>query len=100
MKKWIIIIPLVTATLLTAGSGKSIYKKECAACHGSKGEKKALGVSHPLHGMPAKKLIALTHDYASGKKKGHPLAKSVKKRFIKKYNDNEIKSVADYIGKL
>ena len=95
-----ILIPLLSATLLMAGSGKSIYNKECASCHGKKGEKHALGHSHSIHGMPANKVMSLTHDYASGKKKGMPVAKTIKKKFLNKYSQEDVKAVAEYVSKL
>ncbi len=95
-----IMIPVLTTGLLMAGSAESIYKSKCASCHGKKGEKKALGQSHIIKGMPVDKFITLTKAYATGEKKAMSLAKSVKKQFIKKYDDKQIKAVAEYVNKL
>ena len=93
-------IPVLTTGLLMAGSAESIYKSKCASCHGKKGEKKALGQSNIIKGMPVDKFITLTKAYATGEKKAMSLAKSVKKKFIKKYDDQQIKAVAEYVNKL
>lgn len=95
-----IMIPVLTTGLLMAGSGESIYKSKCASCHGKKGEKKALGKSNIITGMPVDKFITLTKAYATGEKKAMTLAKMVKKQFINKYDDKEIKAVAEYVNKL
>ena len=95
-----VILPVVATGLLMAASGESIYQTKCASCHGKMGEKKALGQSNIIKGMPADKFISLTKAFASGEKKAMPIAKSVKKQFIDTYNDEDIKKVADYVNKL
>ena len=94
-------LPVLSTTLLIAGTtADSIYKKECASCHGKKAEKKALGKSGVIKGMSTEKIMKLTHDVASGKQKAMPMAKITHKKFVKKYSDKEIKAVAEYINKL
>lgn len=95
-----IMIPVLTTGLLMAGSAESIYKTKCASCHGKKAEKKALGKSNIIKGMPVDKIITLTKAYASGETKAMPIAKTIKKQFIDKYDDKQIKAVAEYINKL
>ena len=93
-------IPVLMTGLLMAGSAESIYNKKCASCHGKKGEKKALGHSNIIKGMPVDKFISLTNAFATGEKKAMPIAKTVKKKFINKYDDKQIKAVAEYVNKL
>lgn len=93
-------IPVLTTGLLMAGSAESIYKSKCASCHGKKGENKALGKSNIIQGMPVDKFITLTKALARGEKKSMPIAKIVKKQFIDRYDDAEIKAVAEYVNKL
>jgi len=100
MNRFKMLLPLLAVSVLTANTGASLYKKKCAGCHGYKGEKHALGHSHSIHGMPPHKVIELMQEYATGKKKGMPIAKSVKKHFMKKYSTEEINAVANYISKL
>ncbi len=95
-----IMIPVLTTGLLMAGSAESIYKSKCASCHGKKAEKKAMGKSKIIKGMPVDKFITLTKALASGEKKSMPMAKMIKQQFIKKYDDKEIKAVAEYVNKL
>ena len=95
-----IMIPVLTTGLLMAGSAESIYKSKCASCHGKNGEKKALGHSNVIKGMPVDKFITLTKAFATGEKKAMPIAKTVKKQFVNKYDDKQIKAVAEYVNKL
>lgn len=95
-----IMLPLLSTTLLMAASGESIYQKKCASCHGKMGEKKALGHSNVIKGMSTDKLITLTKAFATGEETAMPIAKIVKKQFIDRYSDEEIRSVAEYVNKL
>lgn len=95
-----IILPILSTGLLMAASGESIYQTKCASCHGKMGEKKALGHSKVIKGMPADEFITLTKAFASGEKKAMPIAKIVKKQFVDTYSDKEIQEVADYVNKL
>lgn len=95
-----IMLPLLSASLLMGASAKSIYQKKCASCHGKKGEKKALGHSNVIKGMDTEKFITLTKAFATGEKKAMPLSKMIKKQFVDKYDDKEIKAVAEYVNKL
>jgi len=89
-----IMLPVLSASMLMAASGESIYQTKCASCHGKMAEKKALGHSNVIKGIPVDKFITLTKAFATGEKKAMPIAKIVKKQFIDKYIDEEIRSVA------
>jgi cytochrome c553 len=95
-----IMLPLLSASMLMAASGESIYQSKCASCHGKMAEKKALGHSNVIKGMPVNKFITLTKAFATGEKKAMPIAKIVKKQFIDSYSNEEIVSVAEYVNKL
>ena len=95
-----IMLPLISASMLMAVSGESIYQTKCASCHGKMAEKKALGHSNIIKGMPTDEFIALTKAFALGEKKAMPIAKIVKKQFIDTYSDKEIQEVAAYVHKL
>lgn len=95
-----IILTVLFTGFLMAGSAESIYQAKCASCHGKMGEKKALGRSNVIKGMPIDKFITLTKAFASGEKKAMPIAKTIKKQFINKYSDKEIRNVAEYVNKL
>ena len=72
-----------------AASGESVYKKNCAGCHGDKGE----GKSGPK--LAGKKLAAsaVQKVVTDGKPPKMPA-------FGKKLSAAEIKAVADYVSKL
>ena len=94
----IILLPLLTGTLLFASSGAFLYKKHCKSCHGEKGEKKALGKSKAIKGMSVASIEKDMHDYVTGKKKAVPMAKKMKKDFMKKHNNKEdLRAVSKYI---
>ncbi|MEN8726389.1 MAG: cytochrome c [Sulfurovum sp.] len=95
-----IMLPLLSASVLMAASGESIYQKKCASCHGKMGEKKALGHSNVIKGMEIEKFITLTKAFATGEKKAMPIAKTVKKQFLDRYDAEEIQAVAEYVNKL
>jgi len=95
-----IMLPVLSASMLMAASGESIFQKKCASCHGKMGEKKALGQSNVIKGMPTDKFMTLTKAFATGNQKAMPIAKIVKKQFIDRYNDEDIRVVAEYVNKL
>ncbi|MGB5505749.1 MAG: c-type cytochrome [Sulfurovum sp.] len=95
-----IMLPVVATGLLMAGSAESIYQTKCASCHGKHAEKKALGHSNVIQGIDVEKFVTLTKEFATGEKKGMPIAKIVKKQFIDRYNDEEIREVAEYVHNL
>lgn len=92
-----ILSPLVAGSLLLASSGSSLYNKECKSCHGTKADKKVMGKSKAIKGMPVSSIEKNMHDYATGKRKSMPLVKKLKKNFIKKYSEKELHEVAIYI---
>ena len=93
-------LPVLSTGLLLAASGEAIYQSKCASCHGKQAEKKALGHSNIIKGMPVNDFITLTKAFATGEKNAMPIAKIVKKQFIDRYSDEEIKEVAVYVNKL
>ena len=92
-----ILLPLLTGTFLLASSGASLYKKDCKSCHGTKGEKKALGKSKAIKGMSVASIEKAMHDYATGKKKAVPIAKKMKKDFLKKRSKEDLRAVSKHI---
>ena len=95
-----IMLPVLSASMLMAASGESIFQTKCASCHGKMAEKKALGHSNVIKGMPVDQFVTLTKAFATGEKKAMPIAKIVKKQFIDGYSDEEIESVAKYVNQL
>lgn len=100
MKLFRIMLPVLSASMLMAASGESIYQTKCASCHGKNAEKKALGHSNIIKGMPVDQFVTLTKAFATGEKEAMPIAKIVKKQFIDTYSAEEIQSVAEYVHNL
>jgi cytochrome c553 len=77
--------------------GAAIYKK-CAACHGAKAEKKALGASKVIGGWDAAKVEEALHGYKNGTYGGN--MKGVMKGQVASMSDADIKAVSEYISTL
>ncbi len=94
MKK-IVLSLLVASVGLMAADGAALYKK-CAACHGAKGEKAALGKSAVIGGMDVAALEADLKGYKAGttNKKGMG---ALMKGQVAAYSDADITAVSAYI---
>ena len=89
---------LVTGAALMAADGAALYKK-CAACHGAKAEKAALGKSGIIQGRDAASIVADLNGYKAGttNKKGMG---ALMKGQVATYSDADIEAVAAYIAGL
>ncbi|WP_281951531.1 c-type cytochrome [Nitrosophilus kaiyonis] len=76
----------------------SLYAK-CAGCHGSKGEKKALGKSAPIGGMDKAKLTKLIKGYKEGTLNQYGMGPLMKGQ-VGSLSDEEIEALSEYISKL
>ena len=94
MKK-IVLTLLVASVGLMAADGAALYKK-CAACHGAKGEKAALGKSAVIGGVAVDILVADMKGYKAGtlNKKGMG---ALMKGQVAAYDDAQIQAVSEYI---
>ena len=97
MKK-IVLSLLVASVGLMAADGAALYKK-CAACHGAKGEKAALGKSAVIGGIDAATIAADLKGYKAGttNKKGMG---ALMKGQVAAYDDAQIEAVSAYISGL
>ncbi|RLA73061.1 MAG: cytochrome c [Epsilonproteobacteria bacterium] len=97
MKK-IVLTLLVASVGLMAADGAALYKK-CAACHGAKGEKAALGKSAVIGGVDAATIAADLKGYKAGttNKKGMG---ALMKGQVAAYDDAQIEAVSAYIAGL
>jgi cytochrome c553 len=83
------------------GAENTLFKNNCATCHGIHAEKSAIGKSRPIKGLPADQIVADLEAYATGAKPSAlPVAKAIKQKFIKAHTKEEIRQVAEYISKL
>jgi len=97
MKK-IALALLVASVSLMAADGAALYKK-CAACHGAKAEKKALGKSEVIQGWDAAKTEAALNEYKAGTRNIHGMGALMKGQ-VAAYSEADVKAVAEYIAGL
>ncbi len=97
MKKVILLLTTVFALSLMANDGAGLYKK-CIACHGVKGEKKALNKSQVIQGWSKEQLIVSLKGYKDGTYGG--AMKGLMKAQVKSYDDAKIEAVSEYISTL
>jgi len=78
-------------------AGKTIFAA-CAGCHGSNGEKAALGKSQIIKGWSVVKVISSLNGYKNGTYGG--AMKGVMKGQASRLSDADIRSLAEYISSL
>ena len=95
MKKLVLtsIVALATAATLSAASFNA-----CAACHGGKGERKALGKSEIIAGWDVAKTTAALKGYKDGSYGG--AMKCVMKGQVMRLSDADIADLAEQISKM
>lgn len=98
MKKIVLSIVALGAMTFLAADGAALFKK-CAGCHGAKGEKKALGKSAVIAGMPAAEIEKKLHGYKAGTLNQHGMGGLMKGQ-VASYSDADIKAVSEYISGL
>jgi len=89
-------ILLLTALLACSLFATDVYKK-CAGCHGTNGEKAALGKSKIIKDMPKAEIVAAMKGYKDGSY-GGPM-KGLMKGQAAPLSDADIEAVANFIGK-
>lgn len=97
MKK-IALALLVASVSLMAADGAALYKK-CAACHGAKGEKKALGKSEVIDTWDTAKIADALKGYKAGTRNVHGMGALMKGQ-VAPYTDADIEAVSAYIAGL
>ena len=95
MKKLAMTLLFAGSTLLMA-DGAAIYAK-CAGCHGTNGEKAALGKSAIIKGQDAKKTTEQIKGYKAGTLNQHGMGALMKGQ-VGSLSDADIKAVSDYIA--
>ena len=97
MKKIAIAMLFAGSTLLMA-DGAATYAK-CAGCHGTNGEKAALGKSAIIAGQDAAKTIEQLNGYKAGTLNQHGMGALMKGQ-VASLDDAAIKAVAEHIAGL
>lgn len=97
MKK-IALAMLVAGVSLMAADGATLFKK-CAACHGAKGEKHALGKSIIIAGQSAKQTEEDLNGYKAGTRNVHGMGALMKGQ-VASLSEADIKALGEYIATL
>jgi cytochrome c553 len=84
--------------MLNAADGSALYQK-CAACHGQKGEKAALGKSEVIAGWKADKTLDALKGYKAGTRNTKGMGALMKGQTAA-LSDNDMKTIADYVAGL
>ncbi|CAK00355.1 c-type cytochrome [Helicobacter acinonychis] len=95
MKKFILALGVLASANTLMATDVEALAKGCAACHGVKFEKKALGKSLVVNTLSEKEIIEWLMDFKTGKKKS-PIMNAQ----AKKLSDEDIKALAKYIPTL
>lgn len=96
MKTLIAILGLTA--MLSAADGSALYQK-CAACHGAKGEKAALGKSEVISGWDSAKTLDALKGYKAGTRNTKGMGALMKGQTAA-LSDGDMKVLAGYIAKL
>lgn len=96
MKTLLAIIGLTA--MLSAADGGALYQK-CAACHGAKAEKAALGKSEVIAGWSSAKTLDALKGYKAGTRNTKGMGALMKGQTAT-LSDSDMKTLSDYIAKL
>lgn len=100
MKFFKFLLPVLMLSSLFGASGSTLYKQKCKSCHGNKAEKKAMGKSKVIAGMPVSHVKKSMQDYASGKRKAMSFVIKIKQNFLKHRSKKELHDLATHIHSL
>ncbi|MDP1785290.1 MAG: c-type cytochrome [Sulfuricurvum sp.] len=84
--------------MLSATEGSALYQK-CAACHGLKGEKSALGKSVVIAGWKADQTLDALKGYKAGTRNTKGMG-AIMKGQTAALSEGDMKALADYIATL
>jgi len=84
--------------MLSAADGAAMFQK-CAACHGAKGEKAALGKSEVIAGWSSAKTLDALKGYKAGTRNTKGMG-AIMKGQTATLSDGDMKSLADYVAGL
>lgn len=96
MKTFIAILGLTA--MLSASDGAALFQK-CAACHGAKAEKAALGKSEVIAGWKADKTLDALKAYKAGTRNTKGMGALMKGQTAT-LSDADMKTIADYVAGL
>lgn len=86
------------SVMLSAADGGALFQK-CAACHGAKGEKAALGKSEVIGGWGSAKTLEALKGYKAGTRNTKGMGALMKGQTAS-LSDADMKSLSEYIAGL
>jgi len=95
----IVLILVVSSLALMAFDGKKAYK-QCAMCHGKKGEKVAMKSSPKLNALSQDQLVISIKALLDGSSSVSSKYLGLHKKKLKKVQLEDVKSFAEYISGL
>jgi len=84
--------------MLSAADGGALFQK-CAACHGAKAEKQALGKSEVIAGWSSDKVVEALKGYKAGTRNTKGMGALMKGQ-VAALSDADMKTLGDYISKM
>jgi len=97
LKQTVLFLIFINTTLI-ASDGADLYK-QCVACHGINGEKKALNRSEIIAGWDTARIETALLAYKAGTRDINGMGRLMKGK-VAAYSDEEIHAVAEYISTL
>ena len=95
----IVLILLVSSLALMAFDGKKVYK-QCAMCHGKKGEKVAMKSSPKLNTLSQEQLVTSLKTLLDGSSTVSSKYLGLHKKKLKKVQPKDVETFARYISDL
>lgn len=86
------------AMAVASGHGKELYDTKCAGCHGDDGTKTAATGGVVVKGLSSEEALEKMQGYLDGTYGGKKARMMT--GLLKRFDEAEIKSMADYIGTL
>lgn len=93
--KTAILTLMIASTMMMASNGADLYTK-CASCHGSLGEKKALGKSKVINTMSEEEIVTALKGYKDGSYGA--AMKGLMKGQVSKLTNDDISTLAAHIA--
>jgi len=98
MKKTLLTLIITLTTQQAVADAQSLYKN-CAGCHGDKGETRALQLSELIAGQTKEKTVLQLTAYKNGELNKYGLG-NIMKMQVATLSEDDIKSLAEYIATL
>lgn len=95
----LLVAVMAIASVVTAESaGKALYVSKCAKCHGMTGDASKKSGGTELKGMSAEDALTKMKGYVDGSYGGP--RKKIMTNLVKKFSDEELEQMSEYIGTL